>query len=157
MRHLKGLAKGDRAPSFAIKDQEGNEILSSQFRGKRMLLSFHPLAWTAICAKQMESLETHSKTFASLDTVALGVSVDSVPSKKAWAESLGIVRTKLLCDFWPHGAVSRAYGNFIEKLGFSGRANIIVDGNGTIIFANVYEIKQLPDIHEIIDFLKKQA
>jgi peroxiredoxin len=50
--------------------------------------------------------------------------------------------------------VAKKYGNFIEKFGFSGRANIIIDEKGKIIFYEVYEIKELPDIQQVIDFLK---
>jgi peroxiredoxin len=86
--------------------------------------------------------------------VAVGISIDSVPPKKAWAENLGIKATRLLSDFWPHGGVARLYGIFQEKEGFSERANIIVDESGKIIFFKVYKLSQLPDINEIIDFLK---
>jgi len=34
------------------------------------------------------------------------MSVDTVPSKKAWAKELGIKNTGLLSDFWPHGEVA---------------------------------------------------
>jgi peroxiredoxin len=83
----------------------------------------------------------------------VGVSVDTTPSKKAWAESLDIKRIRLLSDFWPHGEVAKLYGIFREKNGFSERANIIVDEDQRIAFMKVYEIRQLPDVQEIIDFL----
>jgi len=51
--------------------------------------------------------------------------------------------------------VARLYGIFREKEGFSERANIIVDKTGKVVFVKVYEISQLPDIQEIIDFLKQ--
>jgi len=68
---------------------------------------------------------------------------------------LGIARTRLLADFWPHGEIAKLYGIFREKEGFSERANIILDEAGKIIFFKVYEIGQLPDIQEIISFLKQ--
>ncbi len=146
---------GDVAPDFVLRDQEAKEFKLSDFRGKRVLLSFHPAAWTKVCAEQMQSLETNKEVFASFNTVAVGVSVDTIPSKRAWARSLGITSTRLLADFWPHGAVARLYGIFREKEGFSERANIIVDKTGKVVFVKVYEISQLPDIQEIIDFLKQ--
>jgi peroxiredoxin len=155
MSAKKSLAVGDRAPDFSLKDQDGRDVRWSDFRGKKVLLSFHPLAWTKVCAEQMKSLELNSETFLTLNTVALGMSVDTVPSKSAWAKELGIFRTRLLCDFWPHGAVAQTYGIFREKNGFSERANIIIDEKQKIVFIKVYEIPQLPDIQEIIDFLKK--
>lgn len=147
---------GKIAPDFTLKDQNDRDFRLSEFKGKKVLLSFHPLAWTSVCAKQMQSLEEYKDQFEKLNTIAVGVSVDSVPCKKAWAESLGIKGTRLLADFWPHGEVAKKYGIFIEENGFSGRANIIIDENSKIIFFKVYEIKTLPDINEIIDFLKNE-
>jgi peroxiredoxin len=80
--------------------------------------------------------------------------VDTVPSKKAWADQLGVKSVRLLSDFWPHGEVAAAYGIFREKNGFSERANIIVDRKGKTAFVKVHEIRQLPDIAEIIEVLR---
>ncbi len=145
---------GDKAKDFALNDQDGKDIHLSNFSGKKVLLSFHPLAWTKVCAEQMKSLEKNHAHFEKLNTVALGMSVDTVPSKKAWAKELGIKNTRLLSDFWPHGDVARSYGIFREKEGFSERANIIVDGSGKVIFVKVYPISQLPDIEEINKILE---
>jgi peroxiredoxin len=149
------LKKGDMAPDFVLIDQNRKEFKLSDFKGKRVLLSFHPLAWTRVCAQQMQSLENNKEVFESLNTVTVGLSVDTVPSKKAWARELGITSTPLLADFWPHGAVAKLYGIFREKEGTSERANIIVNDAGKIVFFKVYEISQLPDIQEIISFLKQ--
>jgi peroxiredoxin len=145
---------GEIAPDFVLKDQNGADFRLSELRGKRILLSFHPLAWTEVCAKQMQALEENREVLESLNTIAIGLSVDTVPSKKAWADHLGIKTVRLLSDFWPHGQVADAYGIFREKNGFSERANIIVDVNGKIAFVKVYEIRQLPDIGEIIGIIK---
>ncbi len=145
---------GQNAKDFALKDQNGEEFKLSQFKGKKVLLSFHPQAWTDVCAKQMKSLEENKEALDSLNTVALGISVDTIPSKQAWAESLGIKNTPLLSDFWPHGEVAKLYGIFREKNGFSERANIIVDENQKIVFFKVYDIPQLPDMNEIIEVIK---
>ena len=145
---------GDKSLDFALPDQYGKIFKLSESLGKRVLLSFHPLAWTSVCAKQMESLEENKSLFNSLNAIAVGISIDSVPCKKAWAESLGIRETPILADFWPDGSVAQLYGIFREKEGFSQRANILVDDQGRIAFVKVYELKQLPDVNEIIDLLK---
>ncbi len=150
----KEIKVGEMALDFTAQDQEKNEFKLSEMKGKKILLSFHPLAWTGICAEQMKSLEANKETFDSLNTIAVGLSVDSVPCKKAWAESLSIENTKLLSDFWPHGDIAKNYGIFNEEHGFSRRANIIVDEDQKIIFLRIYELKTLPDIDEIIAFLK---
>ena len=148
------LKTGETGPDFVLKDHNGKDFRLAELRGKRVLLSFHPLAWTEVCAKQMQSLETNRGILASLNIVPAGLSVDAVPSKKAWAGSLGIKVVPLLADFWPHGQVASAYGIFRSKNGFSERANVIIDESGKIVFFKVYEIRQLPDIQEIIEFLR---
>ncbi len=146
---------GDDAKPFSLKDQHGNDVALKDFAGKKVILSFHPLAWTNVCAKQMESLEAKKDEFYKLNTVAFGVSVDSVPCKKAWAKNLGIEHTQLLSDFWKHGEVAKLYGIFIEEKGISERANIIIDENQQVAFSKIYPISQLPDIEEIIAALSK--
>lgn len=151
----KKLKVGDNSKDFSLLDQNEQEFTLSEFKGKRVLLSFHPAAWTSVCAEQMKSLEHSKKVFDSLNTIAVGISVDTVPSKKAWAKSLRIKHTSLLSDFWPHGKVAELYGIFRAQEGFSERASIIIDENQKIVFFKIYKLGQLPDIQEIIDFLKK--
>ncbi len=102
----------------------------------------------------MVSLEEHFDKFVELNTIALGIGVDSTPSNKAWAKSLNIERTALLADFWPQGEVARLYGVFRDKDGFSERANILIDENQAVVFTRLYPISQLPDIEEIIKLLE---
>jgi len=147
------IAVGSKAPDFILKDQDGKQVQLSELKGKKVLLSFHPLAWTKVCAEQMKSLEANYQRFEKLNSIALGLSVDAVPSKKAWAKELAIENTRLLSDFWPHGEVAKLYDIFREKDGFSGRADIIVDENLKVIFAQTYPISHLPDIEEVIKFL----
>ncbi|MDD5170255.1 MAG: redoxin domain-containing protein [Syntrophales bacterium] len=145
---------GKKAKDIALKDHNGEEFRLSHYRGRKVLLSFHPLAWTPICADQMKALEKNWKEFDKLNTVAVGLSVDSIPSKAAWAKQLRIKKTPLLADFWPHGLAAKAFG-ILRKEGFSERANFVVDEKGKVIFAKIYPIKQLPDLEEIMDVLRK--
>jgi peroxiredoxin len=147
------IQQGEKGKLFVLKDNRDKEVQLSDFKGKKVLLSFHPLAWTSICAEQMKALEANQKKFDLLNTVALGLSIDTVPSKNAWAKKLGVKQTPLLCDFWPHGNVAKAYGLFREANGFSERANIILDENHRVLFVKVYPIGQLPDIEEILSAL----
>jgi len=153
MADKKRVQQGKKVKDFSLKDQNGQDFHLSDNRGAKVLLSFHPLAWTSICAKQMQSLEKNKKSFDKLNTVAVGLSVDSVPSKAAWAKSLRIKKTRLLSDFWPHGGVAKAMG-LLRAEGFSERANVIVNETGKIIFVKVYPIRELPDIGEILRALK---
>ncbi len=139
---------GDKAPDFELPAVGDKKVRLSDFRGKKnVILSFHPLAWTGLCAAQMKDLQESIKRLTDKDTVALGISVDSVPSKKAWAESLSVKDVEMLSDFEPKGAVARLYGIYREE-GFSERAVFVVDKQGVIRFAKVYPIREKPDVGE---------
>jgi peroxiredoxin len=148
---------GKMVKNFTLQDQFSLDFVLSELRGRRVLLSFHPLAWTPVCTLQMQSLEKNKKTFDNLQAIAAGLSVDSVPCKAAWAKAIKIKQTKLLADFWPHGNVAKSLGLFRELNGFSQRANVVLDQTGKVCFLKVYPIKELPDIDEIIAFLKNNT
>lgn len=139
---------------FNLKDQNRIDFNLSNYRGQYVLLSFHPLAWTSVCARQMQMLDENFERFEKLNVLPVGMSVDSVPSKEQWAKELGLKKLRLLADFWPHGEVAKQLGIFRERHGFSERANIIIDPAGQVIFEKVYEISQLPDLEEIFNFLE---
>ena len=145
---------GEKAPDFVLKDQNGEEFRLNDFRGRKVLLSFHPLAWTGICEKQMKALEKNHERFERLNVVPVGISVDSVPTKKAWAEHIGLKKLRILSDFWPHGEVAKLYGLFREKEGFSERANVLVDEEGKVIFFRIYPIREVPDLEEVFRTLR---
>ncbi|MBI4767186.1 MAG: redoxin domain-containing protein [Deltaproteobacteria bacterium] len=147
------IEPGEKGKPFLLKDNRDKEVRLSDFKGKKVLLSFHPLAWTGVCAEQMKALEANQERFALLNTVALGLSVDSVPSKNAWAKTIGVKDTPLLCDFWPHGKVAKAYGLFRQANGFSERANVLLDEKHRVLLVKVYPTPQLPDIEEIFRVL----
>lgn len=144
---------GDTAPDFTLEDQEGKLVNLSSFRGRKVLLSFHPLAWTSVCSHQMRDLEDNHARLQALNTAPLGLSVDSVPCKHAWAESLGIKHLKMPADFWPHGDVASLYGIFCGKDGVSERANILVDEERRVVFVRIYERSERPDLGVVLRLL----
>ena len=85
----------------------------------------------------------------------LQVSADPLPSLKAWAENLGGVPFPLLSDYWPHGAVGKAYGIFNEERGMDARAAFIVDAQGVIRFAQTYAPGTIPEAKDLLEALKK--
>ena len=153
MAEKKVVKTGKKLKDFKLKDHNGKDFSLADCRGKRVLLSFHPLAWTHVCALQMQSLEKNKKALDKLNTVAIGLSIDAVPCKAAWAKSLKIKNTRLLSDFWPHGGVAKYLG-ILRAEGFSERVNIIVNEAGKVMFVKVYPIRQLPDMAEILAVLK---
>ena len=150
----KRIAPGEIMERFSLKDQDNLDWDSSSARGKRLLLSFHPLAWTPVCAEQMIELEKNMQVLDELDTVPVGISVDPVPSKSAWAGDLKLARLRLLSDFWPHGKIAKDLGLFRENDGFSERANVLVNEQGIVVFVKTYPIGQVPDLQEVLDFIR---
>jgi peroxiredoxin len=141
---------GKKAPEFVLADQHGEKTNLAELQGRKVILSFHPLAFTLVCAKQMVALEENREEFEKYNAVALGISVDSVPAKHAWAKDLGIRKTQLLSDFWPHGAVAEAYGIFRAADGYSERAVIILDEERMVRWSKVYPMSEVPDMGEIL-------
>lgn len=144
---------GGTVKPVKLADQFGDEV-EIPVKGKKTLLSFHPLAWTGICTQQMEKLDEMYGQFEELGVIPFGISVDSSPCKKAWSESMKLKHLKMLSDFWPHGAVAEALDIFIDKNGFSGRGNIIIDENGKVEWVKVYKLSEMPDFEEVLSYLK---
>jgi glutaredoxin len=79
-----------------------------------------------------------------MQTQVLGLSVDSVPCLKAWAESLGGITYPLLSDFYPHGQVAQLYGA-LRTEGYSERAIFVVNKLGRISYIDIHDIASQPD------------
>lgn len=140
---------GAKAPDFKLEDQSGNEVSLNDFEGKKVLLSWHPLAFTSICTNQMTDLDDNAQRFKDANTVVLGMSVDAQPSKEAWAQAMGLKEIQILADFHPHAEVTKAYGVYNDEMGASGRANVLVDENGMVAWVKEYPIKEQPDVEEV--------
>ena len=85
----------------------------------------------------------------------LQISADPVPSLKAWAEQLGGIPFPLLSDFWPHGAIGKAYGVFNDERGMDKRSAFVLDKQGVIRYAKVYEPGTIPESKELLEQLRK--
>ena len=82
------LSIGDVAPDFDLDNHLGGKVTLSSFRGrKNVVVVFHPLAWTPVCANQVKGYEAEQDWFAAHDTQVVAISVDAVPSKTEWATS----------------------------------------------------------------------
>lgn len=146
---------GRKIEDFKLSDQDGNQVSLSDFEGKKVLLSFHPLAWTGVCTNQMEALEKNFENFTDNNTVPLGISVDPVPSKKAWAEDMGLDNVQILSDFWPHGDLAKNLDIFIDSEGISGRVNILLDDEREVKWFKEYDLSELPDIDEVLKEVRR--
>jgi mycoredoxin-dependent peroxiredoxin len=128
---------GVAAPDFTLRDQNGQPVRLSDFRGRRsVLLVFYPLAFTRVCQGELTGIRDHLGDFQNDTVQVLAVSVDSVVAHKVWAEQEGY-DFPLLADFWPHGAVARAYGVLNEDTGTANRGTFLVDPAGIVRFTEV--------------------
>ncbi len=109
---------GTEAPDFTLKDQNGQPVTLSDFRGtKNVLLVFFPLAFTGICQGELDEIRDNLPVYENDDTATLAISVGPPPTHKIWATESGFP-FPVLSDFWPHGAVAQAYGVFNADAGF---------------------------------------
>lgn len=80
--------------------------------------------------------------------------MDSVHAQKTWAEQLNGVPFPLLSDFWPHGAVGKAYGIFNEERGTDRRSVFVLDSQHVVRWSRVYEPGTIPQSAEILEKLR---
>jgi peroxiredoxin len=129
------LDVGTEAPDFTLKDQNGQPVTLSSFRGdKNVLLVFFPLAFTGICQGELDEIRDHLPAYENDDTATLTISVGPPPTHKVWATQSGFT-FPVLSDFWPHGAVASAYGVFNEDAGIANRGTFVIDRAGIVRFA----------------------
>jgi peroxiredoxin len=146
---------GSLAPDFSLQSHNGRTVRLSDFRGKQhVILAFHPLAFTPVCAEQMRTYERERPKLDAANAHVLAVSVDAGPSKKAWADSLGGISYDLLSDFHPHGKVASDYG-VMRSDGISERAIFVIDKAGKIAWAKQYQIPEQPDFDEVLRAVQK--
>jgi peroxiredoxin len=139
---------GALAPDFELQDQHGTPVRLSQFRGRKVVLVFYPLAFTGVCNSELAALRDQPLTDAQL----LTVSVDSVFTHRAWADREGYT-FPLLSDFWPHGQVAQAYGVFDEAKGFALRGTFVIDGEGVIRWSVVNPVSSARDVADYVKAL----
>jgi peroxiredoxin Q/BCP len=130
------LKPGDRAPFFALKDQEGNPVKLSDFEGKKLILYFYPKADTSGCTKQACSVRDSMPDLKEAGIAAVGVSPDSPEKQKKFDRKHGL-GFPLLSD--EDHMVAEAYGAWGEKKmygkSYQGiiRSSFLIDEKGTIL------------------------
>jgi peroxiredoxin len=124
---------GKSAPDFTLKDQAGNDVTLSSFKGKSAVaLHFYPFTFTGVCEGELCRIRDDYSDFERAGVQVLAVSCDSRHSQRVWAEQQGFT-FPVLSDFWPHGAVAKDYGVFNDQLGCAIRATFLIDKKGTIV------------------------
>ncbi|MDI9868803.1 thioredoxin-dependent thiol peroxidase [Flectobacillus roseus] len=129
------LTVGSVAPDFAQKNQDGELVKLSDFRGQKVVLYFYPKDSTPGCTAQACNLNDNLDALKAKGYVVLGVSVDSPKSHKKFIEKYGLGFT-LISD--EDHSVVEAYGVWVEKSMYgrsymgTARTTFIIDENGVI-------------------------
>lgn len=120
---------GSPAPDFTLPATDGTAVTLSALRGQKVLLAFFPLAFTSTCTVELCAFSEDYSAFAASGARVLPISVDSIPTLRAFqrAESITV---PLLSDF--KREVCRQYGTLIEEAFLSARAYVVIDAQGIV-------------------------
>jgi peroxiredoxin len=127
------ITAGEKAPSFTLPNQDGEEVSLADYRGRKVLLVFYPMDFSPVCSDQLSIYQEVKPELTEKGLELVGISVDHSWAHKAFQEKLGI-DTPLLADFEPKGEVARAYGSYLD-LGFANRTLVLVDEDGVVAWA----------------------
>jgi len=156
------LKIGDTAPEFelpAVVGEDRTKFRLSEHQGKKnVILAFYPLDWTSTCTMHVPTYQTALEQLSKLDAQVAAISVDTLASHVAWQQkSIGKMDFPICSDAYPHGEVAQKYGLLRTGdpiPGINDRAVFVVDKQGKIAFANVYELNDLPDVDDVIEVLE---
>ena len=149
------LKEGMKAPEFALKDKDGNEVRLSSFLGKKVVLYFYPKDSTPGCTRQACAFAAAYDMFTENNVVIIGVSKDSEASHRRFAENNGLPFI-LLSD--PDRTAIEAYGVWQEKKNYGKvsmgvvRSTFIIDENGVILKV-MPKVKPDTNAAEVAEFL----
>jgi thioredoxin-dependent peroxiredoxin len=132
---VKRIAAGATAPSFALKDQTGTVVSSTELKGKPYVLYFYPKDDTTGCTREACGFRDSRAAFGKHGTRVIGVSPDSEASHAKFAGKYGLPFT-LLSD--PDKVLAKAYGAWGMKKNYGRdymgiiRSTFVVDAAGKV-------------------------
>ena len=147
------LQVGAKAPDFSLSVTPDQKVTLSELRGKPVILAFYPADWSPVCGDQMALYNEVLPEFQNFGAELIGISVDGAWCHAAYAKDHHL-HFPLAADFEPKGAVSRAYGAYREKEGFSERALFVIDKNGVIAWSYCSPIQVNPGADGILQALE---
>lgn len=135
------LKIGDVAPDFTLISTEKTPVGLSDYKGKKVVVLFFPMAFTGVCTTELCSLRDDIATYSSLNAEILAISVDSPFTLGKFKEDQNLP-FPLLSDF--NKTASTAYGTIYEEFvlglkGVSKRSAFVVNTDGTLAYAEVLE------------------
>lgn len=148
------LHAGDKAPDFTARDENGNTVKLSDFKGKKVVLYFYPRDMTPGCTAEACSLRDNYKVLQKQGYEILGVSTDTEKSHQKFIahEKLPF---HLLAD--PDRKLHDAYGTWVEKSMYgrkfmgTARVTFVINENGVLD-----EVIEKVDTHNHADQILKE-
>lgn len=146
------ITEGTKAPDFSLYDSDKNKVNLSDYKGRNVLLLFFPQAFTGVCTKELCAVRDDIARYNNANAVVLGISVDSVFTLGKFKEEQQY-NFPLLSDF--NKTVSEAYDTIyhdwiLDMKGVSKRSAFLIDGEGTVRYAEVLEnAGEVPDFEAI--------
>ncbi len=122
---------GDPAPEFTLLSQAKEPLSLESLKGRKTLVVFIPFPFTGVCTDEVCELQENLGRLNALDANVVVITCDTVPTNAKWAQLEGL-EFPILSDYWPHGAVSEAYGTFNDRLGVARRSTYVLDKTGII-------------------------
>lgn len=107
------IEEGKKAPAFALRDADGNQVALGDFKGKQVIVYFYPRDDTPGCTKEACGFRDHWREIQASGAVVLGISPDSEASHRKFRDKYQLPFT-LLCD--PERKVMAEYGAYGEKM-----------------------------------------
>ena len=151
------LGAGTPAPDFDMPSTGPEKALKlSSLRGHPVIVAFNPADWSPVCGDQMAFYNEILPDFREHDADLVGISVDGVWCHAAFAQQRKL-RFPLLSDFEPKGAVSRSYGAYRTRDGYSERALFLVDGDGLIQWSFLSPVDVNPGAAGILQALESMS
>ena len=142
------LQIGNAAPDFELMDNNGQMVKLSSFRdSKNVLLLFYPFAFSGICTGELCAMRDDLSAFQNDNVQLLAISCDPMFSNKAFAIQEGY-KFPVLSDFWPHGAVAKAYGIFNDDRGCATRGSFLIDKTGNLRWSVINSLGEARSIND---------
>ena len=130
-----GLAVGESAPAFSLKDQHGKKVSLADFAGrKNVVVYFYPKDDTPGCTKESCTFRDQYTAFTDIGAEVLGISSDSEQSHLKFAEKYKLP-FPLLADA---GGEVRKQFRVPKSLGLlPGRVTFVIDKKGVIRYKQI--------------------
>lgn len=122
---------GAPAPAFELRDIEGNTVTLDSLKGRKSLIVFIPFPFTGTCEGELCAIRDRLADLNALDANVVAITTDTIFSNAEWSRKNGF-GFPVLSDFWPHGAVTEAYGAFDPKVGAANRVTFVLDSEGIV-------------------------